>query len=232
MSKKLILLSGPSCAGKTPLLRALPRVYPELRYGVVVLYSSRKPRPGEVEGVDFKFRDLAWIEALNSERFLVGRARTVVQALDLQEVIDLFKIHDTLVLEIYPSLGTAFQAHPGFRKLPALKLVSVFLSPMTHEEIAAIQEHMGYATPAEAAAAIMLPKLVARSQNQGKLITPAEAADLQIRAGRAWEEIEMGKTYDQILINHDGEDSHHWKYTPPLGEAGLTLRRFAEIISA
>ncbi len=232
MSKKLILLSGPSCVGKSPLLKALPRVYPQLQYGVPVLFSSRKPRPGEVEGIDFRFRSEEWIRALDQKQYLVGKARTIIQALDLHEVHSMFETFDTLVLEIYPTLGKAFQAHPATQKLPDFKLVTVFLSPLTDAETAEIQKNMGFPTPADAVAAVMLPKLIARSQNQGKLITPAEAADLQLRASRAWDEIQMGKGYDHLIVNHDGEDSRNWKYTPPLGEAGEMLRRFAEIISS
>lgn len=54
--------------------------------------------------------------------------------------------------------------------------------------------------------------------------------DIQIRAGRAWEEILLGQDYDHILINHDGEESPHWRQSPPGGEAGQTLARFSEII--
>lgn len=43
--KKLIVLSGPSGVGKTPLLKALRRVHPEIAFGTLTLYISRKPRP-------------------------------------------------------------------------------------------------------------------------------------------------------------------------------------------
>ena len=55
---RLVILSGPSCAGKSPLDKALGRFYPELRAALqpVTLYNDRAPRPGEVDGVDYHFR--------------------------------------------------------------------------------------------------------------------------------------------------------------------------------
>jgi guanylate kinase len=74
--------------------------------------------------------------------------------------------------------------------------------------------------------AIMTPKLIARSLQQGKLLTQAELVDINIRASRAFEEIQSASAYSDIIVNHDGEDSLNWLYTPPLGEAGKTLLEF------
>ena len=68
---RLVILSGPSCVGKSPLARDLARFHPELhrRLQKLVLYNSRDPRPGEKDGVDYHFRTRAQIEALQ-----IGRA--------------------------------------------------------------------------------------------------------------------------------------------------------------
>src|SRR5215471_7944895 len=52
---RLVILSGPSCVGKSPLAKALAKFYPELRRTLqpLVLYNTRGPRPGEVDGVDY-----------------------------------------------------------------------------------------------------------------------------------------------------------------------------------
>ena len=54
---KMIVLSGPSCIGKSPLDRALKKFFPELRnsWQSLVLYNSRDPRPGELDGEDYHF---------------------------------------------------------------------------------------------------------------------------------------------------------------------------------
>ena len=77
----------------------------------------------------------------------------------------------------------------------------------------------------------MTPKLISRALQQGAVLTPAALEDIRIRASRAHREIEEGEHYDHVLINHDGEDSLHWRYTPPIGEAGATLARFHAIIT-
>jgi guanylate kinase len=53
-SGKLIVFSAPSGAGKSTLKDALMRRFPALRYSVSA--TTRKPRPGEVEGVHYFFK--------------------------------------------------------------------------------------------------------------------------------------------------------------------------------
>lgn len=57
MSHPIYLIVGPSGAGKTTLVRGLLKTLPESREAVSV--TTRKPRPGEVDGVDYHFVD-AW----------------------------------------------------------------------------------------------------------------------------------------------------------------------------
>ena len=49
----LIVLSGPSGAGKTTVYRALLAEHPEIHFSVSC--TTRKPRPGESHGVDYHF---------------------------------------------------------------------------------------------------------------------------------------------------------------------------------
>jgi guanylate kinase len=49
----LFVVSAPSGAGKTTLCREVRRLLPDLAYSVSV--TTRAPRPGEVNGVDFDF---------------------------------------------------------------------------------------------------------------------------------------------------------------------------------
>ena len=67
---RLVILSGPSCVGKSPLKRALARFYPKLwnRLTKLVLFTSRAPRPGELDGEDYHFRTRDQIEALKTDR--------------------------------------------------------------------------------------------------------------------------------------------------------------------
>jgi len=89
MGTRLIILSGPSCVGKSPLYKALGRFYPELCNHLqrAVLFNSRVPRPGELDGVDYHFRTRLQIEALRaSARHAVLDVRGDPQALDVEQL--------------------------------------------------------------------------------------------------------------------------------------------------
>ncbi|KAA8960254.1 guanylate kinase [Mycobacterium sp.] len=50
---RVVVLSGPSAVGKSTLVRCLRDRMPDLRFSVSV--TTRAPRPGEVDGVDYHF---------------------------------------------------------------------------------------------------------------------------------------------------------------------------------
>jgi guanylate kinase len=231
MRKCLIIVSGPSCVGKSPLIKALRRVYPERSFQTPIFYTSRQPRSIEQEGVDYYFRSEKEIKSFPSDRYIVAQTRTVWQGIDLNEMEHLFSRHDLIITEVYPTLGTLFLEHPRVQRMSAeFKVKTVFISPVTEEEIQAIKTRMGFQTLAEATAAIMLPKHIARMQQQGRLLTSEVMQDLHIRASKAYEEIQMGRNYAHRIVNHDGEDSNNWRYSPPIGDAGMTLKRFVELL--
>jgi guanylate kinase len=58
----LFVVSAPSGAGKTTLCRELRRRVPGLAYSISV--TTRAPRPGEIDGVDFDFVDEARFRAM------------------------------------------------------------------------------------------------------------------------------------------------------------------------
>jgi guanylate kinase len=65
----LLVLSSPSGAGKTTLARRLLAADPGIRLSVSV--TTRKPRPGEVDGTDYFFVDRAEFERLKRGRKLL-----------------------------------------------------------------------------------------------------------------------------------------------------------------
>jgi len=62
MTGTLYIVSAASGAGKTSLLRALVREEPDLT--VSVSHTTRPPRPGERDGVEYHFTDAAGFQAL------------------------------------------------------------------------------------------------------------------------------------------------------------------------
>lgn len=56
------IVSAPSGAGKTTLCKMAVDFFQELRHSVS--YTTRRPRPGEVDGVDYRFVDDAGFDAM------------------------------------------------------------------------------------------------------------------------------------------------------------------------
>ncbi len=69
----LLVLSSPSGAGKTTLSRRLLEL--DDRIAMSVSVTTRKPRPGEVEGKDYFFRDEAAFNRMREEGGLLEWAR-------------------------------------------------------------------------------------------------------------------------------------------------------------
>lgn len=59
---RLVVLSGPSGVGKDTVLQTLFALDPSLRYSVS--YTTRPPRPGEVDGLSYSFVDQATFRAM------------------------------------------------------------------------------------------------------------------------------------------------------------------------
>src|SRR5208337_3108570 len=115
LARRLVILSGPSCVGKSPLEKALAKFHPQLRQALrkLVLYNSRSPRPGEVEGVDYHFRTRSQVEALRAEsRYAVLDVRGDLQAVDVEE-LRAWLAESHAFFEGNPFVGRALQTHPG-----------------------------------------------------------------------------------------------------------------------
>jgi guanylate kinase len=90
---KLVVISGPSGAGKTTLLARLLAQLPELKPSVSA--TTRPPRPGERDGVDYHF--------LTPEEF--ERRRAAGEFLECFEVFGRGYWYGTLRSEVSPSLA-------------------------------------------------------------------------------------------------------------------------------
>jgi len=90
---KLVVVSGPSGAGKTTVLK---RLFPSAPVPLVpsVSATTRPPRPGEVDGVDYHF--------LTEEEF--ARRRRRGEFLECFEVFGRGHWYGTLLSEVTPSL--------------------------------------------------------------------------------------------------------------------------------
>jgi guanylate kinase len=60
----LVIISGPSGVGKDTIIDALQRRHRAPDYHYVVTCTTRAPRPGEVDGIDYRFIDEATFAAM------------------------------------------------------------------------------------------------------------------------------------------------------------------------
>ncbi|WP_138496893.1 guanylate kinase [Nostoc sp. PA-18-2419] len=66
---RLIVLTGPSGVGKGTLMRSLLHRHPQLYYSVSV--TTRSPRPGEIDGINYYFINHSQFEQLIAESELL-----------------------------------------------------------------------------------------------------------------------------------------------------------------
>jgi guanylate kinase len=227
---RLVVLSGPSCVGKGPLCTALKKFHPALVVGLkkFVLYDSRAPRPGEVDGVDFHFRTRQTIEELRGkEGFAVFECRGDLQAMDNRELERLLATSDVL-FEGNPYIGSGLLDVVAKQRIACL---SVFLSPLTREEILGLKTANRNVRPSDFVTEVMRHKLLRRTSRPKGILSLADLENIEIRATSAYEELKQAWRYDHVIPNHDGEDSEHWDaFYYPIGDARKTLAAFASLL--
>ena len=227
---RLVILSGPSCVGKSPLARALARFHPELhqRLQKLVLYNSRAARPGEADGVDYHFRTRTQIEAMRAqERFAVLDVRGDLQALDLPALVALLERGDAF-FEGNPFIGRLLQTHPA---LTRVRRLSVFMSPLSREEILFLREPARNVVLPELVTDVMRRKLLRRTRRQTGELSLKDLENIERRAGSAFLELQEAAQFEHVIPNHDGEDSDNWDaFYYPLGDARDALLAFVELL--
>lgn len=127
---RVLVLSGPSAVGKSTVVRALREKLPDLHFSVSA--TTREPRPGEVEGVDYYF--------VTPERFQ--------ELIDSGELLEWADIHGGLHRSGTPSAPVRRAADAGLPVLIEVDLagaravkralpdaLSVFLAPPSREAL-------------------------------------------------------------------------------------------------
>ncbi len=230
MPHRLIILSGPSCVGKSPLDRALKTFYPEIKEHLqtLVLYNSRVARPGEVDGRDYYFRTRSYIESLRTEdRFVVMEVRGDLQALDLEELHTNLR-QDDVFFEGNPFIGSLLLTYESLKDVDKL---SVFMSPLSREEILFYKNADWNVSIPDLVTDIMRRKLLRRTIKQKTNLSLKDYENIERRASSAFSELEKAFLFDHVIANHDGEDSEHWNaFFFPVGDARRSLLAFTALI--
>jgi len=228
---RLVILSGPSCVGKSPLAKALAKFYPELRKTLqpLVLYNSRAARPGEADGVDYHFRSREEIENLKAKNhFVVMDVRGDLQALDLQELSVLLAKGDVF-FEGNTFVGRALQTSPALAEVNRL---SVFMSPLSRDEILFLKAAEASVSLPDLIADVMRRKLVRRTRRQKGELSLRDLENIETRASSAYCELQEAHYFQYVIPNHDGEDSENWDaFYYPLGNARVALLAFVSLLA-
>lgn len=229
-SGRLVILSGPSCVGKSPLYKSLGKFYPELRnqFHRLVLVNSRDPRPSEIDGVDYHFRTRAQVDGLRADsRYAVLEVRTDLQALNVEELESLLR-RGSALFEGNPYVARTLQVHP---RLANLNRLSIFLSPLSKEEITYLNEPERNVSLEELLTDIMRRKLLRRTRQQKGELSAADLENVETRASSAYRELQWAWQFQYVIPNHDGEDSDNWEaFYYPIGDARKTLNTFVGLL--
>jgi len=216
--------------GKGPLRAALKRFHPEpaRKLNSVVLYNDRAARPGEQDGVDYHFRRRDEIEQLRGrEGFLVMEVRGDLQAVDLNALEDMLVRGDAFFE------GNPFVGHALLNSASAshVERMTVFLSPLSKEELLYLQAPERSVSLQEFVTDVMRPKLLRRTTAQKGRLSQRDLEDIERRASSAYAELKLAHHFDHVLPNHDGEDSENWNAFPyPLDDARKALLAFVDLL--
>ena len=228
-SGRLIILAGPSCVGKSPLDKALSRFHPQERQNLksLVLFNSRDPRPGELDGVDYHFRARAQIADLESDqRFVVMDVRGDLQALDIEQLNEDL-VQGDVFFEGNPFVGEVLQTHPALADIDRL---SVFMAPLSREEILMLRSQPSVSFP-DLVTDVMRRKLLRRTRRQKGELSQKDLENIEVRASSAHSELQKAHQFQHVIPNHDGEDSENWDaFYYPIGDARRALNAFVALL--
>jgi guanylate kinase len=228
---RFVILSGPSCVGKGPLYSVLKKFHPDLagRLKQIVLYNSRDPRPGEREGVDYYFRPRSEIEELAKQPgFVSANVRGDLQALEVASIEKILAADQDAFFEGNPFIPGKLREAGVLDKIPTL---TVFLSPLTKEEVLFLKEPAQRIELGKFLADVMRRKLLRRTKGQKINLSLKDLENIEQRVASAIVELREAWKFDFVIPNHDGEDSEHWDaFYYPIGDARKALLAFAALL--
>lgn len=228
---RLVILSGPSCVGKGPLLAALRRIHPELagRLKQIVLFNDRAARPGEVDGVDYHFRPRDEIEALTDRPgYITVDVRGDLQALEIEAVRRIVDEGFDAVFEGSPFVAARLREAGLFERFETL---SVFLSPLSRDEILYLTAPHRRVDLARFVTDVQRRKLLHRTRRQKGELSLADLENIELRASSAIVEMREAARFDYVIPLHDGEGNDNWDAGyHPIGSARTALEAFAGLL--
>lgn len=219
----LLRVSGHSGAGKSRLLKQLKKKC--VPFHRTILFTTRSPRPGEVNGVDYRFVSREQLERLPAGSYYVGSVREMLQAVDLVKLESDLETGELVIVEIYHRLWPGLEREVRDRVSGRLKTASVFLCALDIEKVRSYDTEEARRIIEDEVRRILLRR--AADDDNSIARRAASAADEVLDALRG------AQHYDRILRTSpegpDGEDD--WTCPGgPRGRAAEAVKDFVDFI--
>ena len=125
----MVILSSPSGAGKTTISKKIQQKYQNFK--ISVSHTTRRPRPNEVEGVDYFFLKENQIKDKinNNEFYEYAKIFSNYYGTSKKSVLDLLRNKNDILFDI------DWQGAKQLSKHSELKLTKIFILPPSKEEL-------------------------------------------------------------------------------------------------
>ena len=125
----MVILSSPSGAGKTTISKKIQQKYQNFK--ISVSHTTRKPRPNEVDGVDYFFlKENQFKDKINNNEFYeYAKIFGNYYGTSKQSVLDLLRNKNDILFDI------DWQGTKQLSEHRELKLTKVFILPPSKEEL-------------------------------------------------------------------------------------------------
>jgi guanylate kinase len=133
-----------------------------------------------------------------------------------------------VLFEGNPFVGKILLTHPA---LEGIQRPGIFMSPLSGEEIYFLKTVKPVVDVPEFVTDVMRRKLLRRTRKQKNELSLKDLENIEKRASSAYTELQDAHHFQNIIANHDGEDSDNWDaFYYPLGDARKSLMAFVDII--
>ena len=125
----MVILSSPSGSGKTTISKKIQQKYQNFK--ISVSHTTRKPRPNEVEGIDYFFtNEEKFKEKISKEEFYeYAKIFGNYYGTSKKAVLDLIKNNNDVLFDI------DWQGTQQLSKFKELNLLKIFILPPSKEEL-------------------------------------------------------------------------------------------------
>ncbi len=125
----MVILSSPSGAGKTTISKKIQQKYQNFK--ISVSHTTRKPRPNEVEGIDYYFiNESVFKNKINNNEFYeYAKIFGNYYGTSKESVLNLLKNRNDVLFDI------DWQGTQQLSKFKELNLLKIFILPPSKEEL-------------------------------------------------------------------------------------------------